>query len=220
MLVVGFWKRRALLTHVGGVHGVSRVKRTKFPALPLPPPEHDALIEACLRGERRAQEQFYRRYFPVLLPVCLRYLGDRAESVAVLNRAMLKIFASLDAYRGDGSFPGWLSTIVRNHALSYLREQARLQRKLVVRDFVWPASVPNRAPADLAVEDILKLLERLPDHLRGVFSLFVFDEYSHAEIAAAVGITETASRWRLRRARQLLQQYYRNAHPGEIRNYE
>ena len=200
---------------MGAEYGVSRVKRTKFPALPLPPSEHDALIEACLRGERRAQERFYRGYFPVLLPVCLRYLGDRGESVAVLNRAMLKIFGALGSYRGEGPFEAWLTTIVRNYALGYLREQARAQRKVLEQTFVWPASVPNRALDQLAVEDILKLLERLPDHLRVVFSLVVFDGYTHAEVSAELGIAETASRWRLMKSRELLQGYYRAVHPGK-----
>ena len=181
----------------------------------LTPSEHDALIEACRRGERRAQEQFYRRYFPVLLPVCLRYLGDRGESVAVLNRAMLKIFGALDSYRGEGAFEAWLTIIVRNYALGYLREQARAQRKVLEQNFVWPVSVPNRALDQLAVEDILKLLERLPDHLRVVFSLVVFDGLTHAEVAAELDITETASRWRLMKSRELLQGYYRAAHPAK-----
>ena len=170
------------------------------------------MLLACLRGERRAQEAFYRRYFPLLLPVCLRYLGTRTESVEVVNQAMLRIFTSLAAYRGEGPLEAWLTAIVRNHALTYLRQQKRMQRKLADREFVWPASVPNRALADLAVEDILKLLERLPDHLRVVFSLFVFDDYAHAEIAAELGITETASRWRLKRARGLLRSQYQAVH--------
>ncbi|PPK88599.1 RNA polymerase RpoE-like sigma-24 subunit [Neolewinella xylanilytica] len=181
--------------------------------LPLTPTSpHADLIDACLRGERRAQEQFYRSHFPKLLPICLRYLGNREESVEVLNQAMLKIFQSLDGYRGDGSFEGWLATIVRNHALSFLREQARAQRKLVDKTFVWPPSVPNRALDQLAVEDILKLLERLPDHLRVVFSLVVFDGYTHAEVAAELEITETASRWRLMKSRDHLQRGYRATH--------
>ncbi|WP_157976020.1 RNA polymerase sigma factor [Lewinella sp. IMCC34191] len=183
----------------------------------LPPADQDVLIQACLRGERRAQEQFYRAYFPKLLPICLRYLGDREESVGVLNQAMLKIFGALASYRGEGAFDGWLATIVRNQALSYLREQARDQRKVVDKNFVWPVSVPNRALDQLAVEDIIKLLERLPDHLRIVFSLVVFDGYTHADVAVELGITETASRWRLMKSRETLQGYYRAVHP-EIEN--
>ena len=184
-------------------------------ALRLPPSEPAALIDACLRGDRRAQESFYRSYFPLLLPVCLRYLGERAESVAVLNRAMLKIFGALDGYRGEGPFEGWLTTIVRNEALTYLREQARERRKVIDKSFVWPVSVPNKALGQLAVEDIVKLLQRLPDHLRIVFSMVVFDGYSHAEVAAELAITETASRWRLKKSRELLQEHYRAVHPGK-----
>ena len=181
----------------------------------MPSPDPSALIDACLQGDRKAQQAFYRRYFPLLLPVCLRYLGDRGEAVAVLNEAMLKIFGALGNYRNDGPFEAWLTTIVRNQALTCLKAQAREQRKVVDKSFVWPVAVPNQALDRLAVEDILTLLHRLPDHLRIVFNLVVFDGYTHAEVAQALRITETASRWRLKKSRELLQGRYLAVHPGK-----
>ncbi|WP_157974391.1 RNA polymerase sigma factor [Lewinella sp. IMCC34183] len=183
----------------------------------MPPaaPDIHALIAACRRGEARGQEAFYRRYFPLLLPVCLRYLGNRDRSVEVLNRAMLRIFQSLDDYTDEGKLEGWLTTVTRNTVLTYIRDESRAQRRFLDRSFVWPASVPNGALEKLAAEDILRLLERLPDHLRIVFSLVVFDGYTHAEVAAELEIAETASRWRLMKSRELLQGYYRAVHPGK-----
>ena len=175
-------------------------------------PDIATLLTACRRGELRAQEAFYRRFFPLLLPVCLRYLPTREAAVPILNQAMLRIFQSLDSYREEGALEGWLVTVTRNTVLTHLRDESRAQRRMHDKQFVWPATVPNHALDQLAVEDILKLLERLPDHLRVVFSLVVFDAYTHAEVAAALDITETASRWRLRKARQLLQQAYLATH--------
>ncbi|CAH0999385.1 hypothetical protein LEM8419_00683 [Neolewinella maritima] len=181
-----------------------------------PPSPIDPLLAACQRGELRAQETFYRRYFPLLLPICQRYLGSRERSVPLLNAAMLRIFQSLDDYREEGKLEGWLITITRRTVLNHLRDEARSQRRLAARDFSWPATVHNHALDTLAVADILRLLDRLPDHLRLVFSLTVFDAYTHAEIAAELGITETASRWRLKQARSLLQAAYQATHQHKL----
>ena len=169
------------------------------------------LIDACRRGDGRAQEEFYRLAFPRLLPICLRYLGSREEAVQVLNSAMLSVFHSLDQYEETGNLDGWLATITRRTVLTHIRNESRAQRRFLDKAFVWPATVPNDALDRLAVEDILKLLHRLPDHLRVVFSLVVFDGYTHAEAAAELAIAETASRWRLKRARELLQGFYQAA---------
>jgi RNA polymerase sigma-70 factor (ECF subfamily) len=170
------------------------------------------LLAACGRGEARAQELFYRRYFPLLMPICLRYLGERAEARTVLNRAMLAIMQSAVDYREEGKLEGWLVTVTRNTILTHIRDERRAQRRVLDRDFSWPASVPNRALSELAVEDILKLLHRLPDHLRVVFNLVAFDGYSHGEVAQELDIAETASRYRLKKARELLQGHYRRTH--------
>lgn len=174
--------------------------------MPHPPP--DPLIVACIRGNRRAQEVFYRTHFPKLLPIVLRYFGDRAEAVAVLNQAMLRIFQSLPDYREGGKLEAWLATIVRRTALNVIRDEGRANRRFQPEDFSPPASVPNAALADLHAEDILKLLHALPDYLRIVFSLSVFDGFSHAEIAHELKITVAASRWRLAKARELLRTHY------------
>ncbi len=171
-----------------------------------------SLIPACRRGELRAQEAFYRRSFPRLLPICLRYLGSREEAVRVTNAAMLVVFQSLDRYEETGNLDGWLTTITRRTVLTHIRDESRAQRRFLDRAFVWPATVPNDALDRLAVEDILQLLHRLPDHLRVVFSLVVFDGHTHAEVADELEIAETASRWRLRKARQLLQRTYLATH--------
>jgi RNA polymerase sigma-70 factor (ECF subfamily) len=142
----------------------------------------------------------------------LRYLGDRPTAVEVLNQAMLKVFRLLPNYREEGKLEGWLTTIMRRTILTYIRDERRAQRSTLDRSFTWPASVPNRALSELAVADILKLLHRLPDHLRVVFNLVVFDGYTHAEVARELEIAETASRYRLKKAHELLRGHYRQTH--------
>ena len=177
---------------------------------PTPQP-FTSMLAACRQEDRRAQEQLYRILFPRLLPIGLRYLRNREEAVGVVNQAMLRVFQSLDDFRGEGSFEGWAKTITHRTVLNFLRSEGRARRRFQPDRFDPPASVANTAPDRLNAEDILKLLQALPDYLRVVFSLVVIDGLSHAEIARALEITETASRYRLLRARQLLRDYYATA---------
>lgn len=168
------------------------------------------LISACKAGDRRAQEVFYRRYFPTLLPIPLRYLRNREEAVAVLNQGMLRIFEALADYREEDKFEAWLATIVRRTTLNFIRDEGRARRRFQPESYDPPVTVANAALGQLNAEDIIKLLHALPDFLRIVFSLVVFDGYSHAEVAAELEITVQASRWRLARARELLRERYQS----------
>lgn len=174
------------------------------------PDKSDDLLPACRRGDRRAQEVFYRQHFPRLLPICQRYLRSREEAVGVLNHAMLRIFQSLGDYREEQKLDAWLATIVRRTTLNFIRDEGRARRRFQPQDFDPPASVANAAPGQLNAEDILKLLQALPDYLRIVFSLSVFDGLSHEEIATELEITVAASRWRLSKARELLRGHYQS----------
>jgi RNA polymerase sigma-70 factor (ECF subfamily) len=176
-------------------------------------PDHStaALIAACKAGDRRAQEAFFRRFFPKLLPITLRYLRNREEAVSVLNHAMLRIFQSLDDYREEQKLEGWLATIVRRTALNFIRDEGRARRRFQPAAYDPPVSVANGALDRLQAEDIIKLLHALPDYLRIVFSLSVFDGLAHKEIATELDITVAASRWRLAKARELLRDRYTSA---------
>lgn len=178
----------------------------------ITPRERNTLLAACRRGDRRGQEMLYRKSFPFLLPLVQRYLRDRAEAVSVLNQAMLKIFQSLPDYREQERLEGWMATIVRRTVLNFIRDEGRARRRFHPEAYPAPASVANTGLENLAAEDILKLLETLPDYLRVVFSLYVFDDYSHPEIARELDITAVASRWRLAKARELLRDAYLSTH--------
>ncbi|WP_020566645.1 RNA polymerase sigma factor [Neolewinella persica] len=179
----------------------------------MPPPPNSStttIIAACKAGDRRAQEVFYRTYFPKLLPIPLRYLRNREEAVAVLNQGMLKIFQALEQYHEKEKLEAWLATIVRRTTLNFIRDEDRARRRFQPEPYDPPISVANTALGQLNAEDILKLLHALPDFLRIVFSLVVFDGYSHAEVATELEITVQASRWRLAKARELLRQRYQS----------
>ncbi|MFT6721947.1 MAG: DNA-directed RNA polymerase specialized sigma24 family protein, partial [Bdellovibrionota bacterium] len=80
-------------------------------------PDEKSLVTACLAGDRRAQEAFYRRYAPVALVICRRYANDREEAMEILNGGMMKVFQKLDKFRWEGSLEGWVKRLVFRSAI-------------------------------------------------------------------------------------------------------
>ena len=162
------------------------------------------LRSGCLKGDRLAQEALYQRYFGKLLGIPMRYTRDKEEAKALLNQAFLKIFTSLNAYGEQGSFVGWMSTITFRVTMDHLRRERRYKQQILL-EVKESNTVVNEVESQLHTEDIFRYIQQLPDYLQVVFSMHVIDGYKHEEIAEILEITLSTSKWRLSKARKLLQ---------------
>ena len=96
-------------------------------------PKHLDLIEACKRGDRKAQFELYKLYYTAMFNTALRIVGDPDDAEDIMQEAFLKAFAKLRTYRGEVSFGAWLKRIVVNKALDFLR--LKKERISLVRRF-------------------------------------------------------------------------------------
>jgi len=161
------------------------------------------LLRGCRAGERRAQRALYERYFGRNMAVCMRYTGNREEALEILNMAFLKVFQHVDRYEPSGSLGGWIARIVFNTTMDHLRSQRSYRQTIHFPEYqeaVQIETVHDR----LAAEDVLRLIQALPDTQRQVFSLNVVDGYRHRDIAEMLGFDEATSRWHLAQARKNL----------------
>lgn len=161
------------------------------------------LVAACQRGDRRAQEVFYRRYAPAALTVCGRYAKQRAEVMDLLNTGMLRVFAKLDKYSWEGSLEGWVKRVVFNCTIDELRKK-RKRPTLEIAD--WDQATDADAPQSLYADDLCRLIDLLPETSKEVFWLYAVEGYAHADIATRLGFSEGTSRWHLNKARGLLKE--------------
>lgn len=163
------------------------------------------LRKGCLAGDRLAQKLLYQRYYGKLLGIPMRYTGDPEAAKALMNDAFLQIFNSLGNYREEGSFMGWLSTLTFRTTMDHLRFEQRYRERVVLDIKEIHPATSNKVESKLAAEDIFQFIQQLPDHLRVVFSLYVIDGYKHEEISQLLGIKLSTSKWRLAKAREVLQ---------------
>ncbi len=141
----------------------------------------------------------------MLLGVCFRYVGQREQAKDVLQESFIMIFKYLPSYRNTGSFTAWMKRITITTALQYLRKSP-YKKEIPGLDQVGEDFVSPEVYSQLAAEDLLELIQTLPDGFRAVFNLHAIEGYSHKEIGALLDITESTSRSQLARARKLLQQ--------------
>ena len=163
----------------------------------------DELRQGCLDNNRLAQKYLYQRYFGRLLPIPMRYTGDRDDAVEVLNQAFLKVFEALATYQATGSFAGWMARIVFHCSIDFVRRRTAYQKHVVLGE-VTETPIDNEIVRDLESEDLYAMIQCLPSAARTVFSLYVVDGYKHAEIADMLGIEEGTSKWHLSDARRRL----------------
>jgi RNA polymerase sigma-70 factor (ECF subfamily) len=157
------------------------------------------LITGCKRGETKNQRRLFEQYHPRLFAVCLRYARDRPEAQDMLQEAFLKIFRDLDQYKGDGPFEAWLQRVTVRTALQHLRRKDPLRLAENFDDL--PPESHNYLPdTDLNSEALLRMVQQLPTGYRTVFNLHCIESFSYTEIAAELGIGESAVRSQYARA--------------------
>ncbi len=168
----------------------------------LPAEATSDLVRRALRGEREAFTDLVRAFLRPAYSVALSVLGRPTDAEDVAQEAFMKAFASLETCHEPEHFAAWLFQIVRNRSRNLLdsrrlRDVAADDSKVV--EFASPAS----ESAGMR-QALLSALSDLEPEKREVVLLHDLENWTHAEIAQALNISEVHSRQHLFRARQIL----------------
>ena len=172
--------------------------------------DEQELILGCIAARPKAQKALFDIYAPKLYVVCLRYLKDQMRAQDVLQDTFVKIFANISNYKSEGAFEGWLKKIAVNTCLDQLRKDKKLLTDVSIDDVSHKLSSESFSAEKLMADDLLKLVQALPDGYRTVFNLFAIEGYSHQEIAAQLGVSESTSKTQYLRARAYLKDRIEN----------
>ncbi|MDR2586259.1 MAG: sigma-70 family RNA polymerase sigma factor [Prevotellaceae bacterium] len=168
--------------------------------------EERLLIEGCKKGESWAQKLMYELYAPVMMGVCLRYVGNRQTACDLMHDGFVKLFSKIDTYSGTGSFKGWMRKIFVNTALEHLRHKDVLRGSVEIEKSDHECVEPDVSLFEpLSAECLFACITQLPNKYRVVFNLRAIEKYSYHEIVKELKISENTVRSQYARARQLLQ---------------
>lgn len=164
----------------------------------------ETIIEGCKKKEPKCQEALVRKYAPILINICKRYVHDPDLAYDAMQECFLNTFKYIEKFSGKGSFDGWIKRIAVNCALG-VRKKMKGDLYIHEMDQVLHLStdIPD-AVANLKEEELLKVVDELPESCGLIFKFFVIEGYAHKDIAEMLGIKESSSRSQLARAREKL----------------
>ncbi|WP_185287793.1 RNA polymerase sigma factor [Chryseobacterium lactis] len=164
--------------------------------------ERELLLE-CQRSDRNAQRKVYEKMAGRLYSVCRRYLKNDEDIEEVLADTFYKIFTKIGQLQNPDTFEAWARKITVNECLQKLRSNKALFISLEENHI----DTPESSTESLSLEqDILNLLNFLPEGCRAIFNLFAIEGYPHKEIATMLSISEGTSKSQLNFARKKLQE--------------
>ena len=170
------------------------------------------LIERCRQGDADALGELYKAYAQRMRGVCRRYVSDEQTISDVLHDSFVIIFTSFDKLRDDRKAEAWMMSITRNVASKYKDHLAKMTFvQLEDAEHLQVSEVESEVRG-VPLEDVMQLVDRLPEGYGQVFRLSVSEGLSHKEIADMLGIEPHSSSSQLARAkkmlRKMMQQYW------------
>ena len=160
------------------------------------------------QGDVSAMKGLYEQHIGYLTAVCSRYVVNEDDVKDVLQDSFVKVFTSIAKfeYRGKGSVRAWLTKVVVNESLAFLKQQRHLEMAYPEQELPDLPEEESTDLTDIPPEAIQKMVQQLPAGYRTVFCLFVFEHKSHKEIASVLGIKTDTSASQLHKAKGLLAQ--------------
>lgn len=167
-------------------------------------PTDEQLVHATLAGDQASFALLVRRYRRAALARALAVVADDAEAEDVAQEAFIQAYAELATCRDPARFGPWLLTSVRRRALNRIRSIQR--RRAVALDDTVPATAEPAGELDRRElrGRLHRALAQLSLIQREVVLLADLEHWSHAEIAADLGISVLMSRRHLSDARRKL----------------
>lgn len=157
----------------------------------------------------------YEHFFRYGISVVRRFFSSEEDAREALNDAFVKAFAKVHLFDTRQDFKPWFRKIVVNTSIDRYRSKLTQPTSIDLDEI--SAQIPeNLTFLDaLNANDIIRLLDSLPEIYRIPFVLYEIEGYSHAEIAKKLRVKESTSRSNLTRAKQQLQHLVTKYHSYE-----
>ncbi len=169
------------------------------------------LVVAARGGDQQAFEMLVRATYAESYTLAYRLTGDEEDARDVVQESYLRAYRGLKRFRGDAQFTTWLYRITANCASTHLGRRARHRHDELADDAPLADTDPDvdpaaRTDARATRERLTDALRGLPPRLRAVVVLRDVYDLPHEAIAAELGISESAAKVRLHRARKKLRE--------------
>ncbi|WP_411768185.1 RNA polymerase sigma factor [Winogradskyella sp. A3E31] len=178
--------------------------------------DENILIDAINNGDARAYAQLVDRYKDLVYTLAIRMLKNREEAEEVAQDTFIKVFKSLDRFKGDSKFSTWIYRVAYNTCLDNIKKNKKHINNVAIDEYTF-----NKLDTiDNALDNIIKeerstlikdCINKLPEDSSALLTLFYFEELSLEEISKIINVEANTVKVKLFRARKklavILEQY-------------
>jgi len=158
------------------------------------------LLHRMRNGDDQAIEDFVRKYYPRVLRYCHLHIQDFGFAEDLTQETFARFFCTLHQYQHYGKAANYLYVIAGNLCRDHHKRPVEILMEELPEQLVYQMET-----LDLRL-DIHRALAQLPQELREVTILYFFQELKQKEIARILGIGLPLVKYRIRRAKELLEQ--------------
>ncbi|MBI3234727.1 MAG: sigma-70 family RNA polymerase sigma factor [Bacteroidetes bacterium] len=165
------------------------------------------IVQGCIEENIVFQEKLYKMFCGKMMGVCLRYMRSREEAEDILQEGFIKVFDKIKSFRNDGPIEAWIRRIIVNTAINQInRNKWHLASEDIDHIHDFELTSPETISDKLNANDLLKIIDKLPDGYKMVFNMFAIEGYGHKEIGEMLGISESTSKTQFLKAKKYIRE--------------
>ena len=168
----------------------------------------EQIVVRCQQGDEQAFGLLYTKMHDRLRRICRNYATDDETADDLLHDSFLLIMSKIGTIGNPRKAEKWMTTVTRNYALTWQQRQKK-ETTVSIDSLKEPLAAVAPVPMAVTYDEILNLIDALPQSYRRVFRLSVLEGMSHQEIAALLNIEPHTSSSQLYRAKQMLRRWLR-----------
>jgi RNA polymerase sigma-70 factor (ECF subfamily) len=174
------------------------------------------LIDGCLQNDRKCQQELYDKFAPKMLAVCMRYAVTKHEAEDIMIEGFMQVFTHIGEFKQTCSLESWIRKIMVNKAISNFRVNHKRYHYDVIDTDLEVADDIADIETTLTGRKIIEIVQQMPEMIRMVFNLRIFEEYSFKEIGQELNMAESNARVYFMRARKWITDKFKDIDQNNI----
>jgi len=166
--------------------------------------DYRKLVNGCKENDRKMQRQLFLVIKDKMMGICLRYAKEKAEAEDILQESFIKIFNKIDCLKEPDKLESWARRIFINTAINHYHKPSNKYENHDIKDKIEEDDAYTNIIEKMDNQQLLDLINQLPQGYRLVFNMYVIDGFTHQEIAETLKISANTSKSQLFAAKQLL----------------